>query len=291
VSVRAGQVAVVTGAASGIGRALSHQLAARGWSLAISDLDADGLAATEATCRRLGATTSSAVLDVADRDAVQMHAGDVLTVHGTVHLVINNAGVAYAGRAPAQQQDDIGRVLDTNLRGVIHGSQAFLPHLIAGGGGRIVNVSSLFGLLGMPIHTAYCASKFGVRGYTEALDAELRASRLPVRATCVHPGGVATDIARNASFGRDQDADGLGEVFAKLARTSPEDAAATIIRGVERGRSRIIVGTDARIMDLLTRLAGGWSPLLVAAVSRRLLHGYLGDARGDRLGAGLTRDR
>lgn len=266
-----GRVAVVTGAGSGIGRALALLLARRRCRLALTDVHAARLEDTAARCRRIGAEVTHAVVDAADGDAVAALAGEVVDRFGAVHLVFNNAGVTLVGDAGVQRLEDVRRVIDVNLWGVIHGSRAFLPHLIASGDGHLVNVSSVFGLLAIPKQSAYHASKFAVRGYTEALAVELAAAGHPVRVSCVHPGGIATRIVEDARFTHDRDRDGVLSLFAKAARTTPPQAARAILRGVERDRPRILVGADARILDLLVRLLGPRYLGLVSRVARRVM--------------------
>lgn len=251
-----GDVAVITGAGSGIGRALAAGLARRGARLALSDIDEVGLAETVAHCRRLGAEVEGWRVDVADRAAMEQHVDDVVGRFGAVHLVFNNAGVALTAGADEQSLEDMDRVLGVNLYGVLHGSQLFLPHLIASGRGHLVNISSLFGLLGIPTQSAYHASKFAVRGYTESVAVEMDVAGHPVAVSCVHPGGIDTAIARNAVVAPGRDKDAFVELFAGMARTSPEEAARIILRGVERGRTRILVGADAWFMHLLVQLLG-----------------------------------
>ncbi|MER3452642.1 MAG: acetoin dehydrogenase, partial [Acidimicrobiia bacterium] len=193
----ADRVVAVTGAASGIGRALALELARRGAAVALADLDAEGLAATADNCRARGAPVSVSVLDVGDRAAMTAWAAEVADWQGRVHMVVNNAGVALvAGVEEASDED-----LRTNFWGVVQGTRAFLPHLKAAGEGHVVNISSVFGLVGVPLQSAYCAAKFAVRGFTESLRAELRAERCGVSATVVLPGGVRTAIAQRARIG------------------------------------------------------------------------------------------
>lgn len=264
-------VAVVTGAGSGIGRALARALAAEGSRLALSDIDEDGLDATAADCRHLGAEVHARVLDVADRAAFRAYADDVADHHGVVHLVVNNAGVALLSSATQQTLDDVDRVLDVNLRGVITGSQAFLPHLIASGDGHLVNISSLFGLVAMPTQSAYNAAKFGVRGYTEAVRQDMRSEGHPVQVHCVHPGGVATNIVRSAHAAVTVDKADTEASFDRMARTSPERAAEIILRGVRRGRPRILVGPDAVAIYLLSQATGTLWQRGIPSVFHRLL--------------------
>ncbi len=263
----AGRTAVVTGAASGIGRALARRLAAHGCPVALADHDAAGL---EATAAALPTPVLARALDVRDRAAVGALAAEVAAwAPAPLGVVVNNAGVTTVqGLADGVPEDDAW-VLDVNLGGVVNGTRAFLPLLLAQDAGAIVNTSSVFGLMGAPHQSAYCASKFAVRGFTEALRLELRGTG--VRAVVVHPGGVRTDIVNNARWradhrGRHADRDAAARDFAAAALTSPERAAEVIHRGVERGDARILVGPDARVIDLLTRVA----PTHAFAVLERL---------------------
>jgi NADP-dependent 3-hydroxy acid dehydrogenase YdfG len=264
-----GQVAVVTGAGSGIGRALALTLAGRGCALGLSDIRGTRLDETARACADRGAPVHAERVDVTDRGAVAAHAAAVVRRFGRVNLVFNNAGVGHAADANDQSFADIERMIDVNFWGVVNGSQLFLPHLIASGDGHLVNLSSLFGLVAAPAHSAYNASKFAVRGYTEALALDLAVAREPVRVSCVHPGGVATNIARDASFGAAGDQEALVALFDRLARTSATDAARVIVRGVERNRIRILVGADARVLTTVAALAGGRSTRLLAWMARR----------------------
>jgi NADP-dependent 3-hydroxy acid dehydrogenase YdfG len=260
-----GKVAVVTGAGSGIGRALACELGRRGAVLAISDVDEAGLAETAKQLRVIGAKVSVARLDVTDRAAVLRYADDVVAEFGTVNIVINNAGIAFTGDVEQMSFEQIERVVDVDFWGVVNGTKAFLPHLIASGDGHVVNVSSLFGLMAVPGQSAYNAAKFAVRGFTEALRQEMLVNRHPVRVTCVHPGGIKTAIARNAGAVEGHDAAQLAEFFdRKLARTSAESAARTIVRAIIGNRPRSVVGLDAKALDLLVRVAGPAYQRLVA---------------------------
>jgi NADP-dependent 3-hydroxy acid dehydrogenase YdfG len=266
------KVAVVTGAGSGIGRALSYELARRGAKLAISDVDAAGLAETAKQVRVIGAPVHEARLDVTDRAAVLSYADDVVGEYGVVNIVINNAGIAFTGDIEKMSFDQIERVMDVDFWGVVHGTKAFLPHLIASGDGHVVNISSLFGLLSMPGQSAYNAAKFAVRGFTESLREEMLVNRHPVRVTCVHPGGIKTAIARNAGVVDGQDQRQLADFFdRKLAKTTPESAARTILRAVTGDRPRAVVGADAKLLDLLVRITGPGYQRLVAWSARRVM--------------------
>jgi NAD(P)-dependent dehydrogenase (short-subunit alcohol dehydrogenase family) len=264
-----GRTAVITGAGSGIGRALALELARIGACLALSDIDADGLAHTVERCRTRGAEVRGYRLDVADRDAVFAHADEVMKDFGGVALMINNAGVAMSGRVQDTDISDFRWLMDIDFYGVLHGTQAFLPHLIASGDGYLVNISSVFGLIGVPKQAPYNAAKFAVRGLTEALRLEMAVENLPVKVSCVHPGGIRTNIARTARSAPEA-ADDLSKTFDKLAFTSPERAARVILRGVLRSRPRILIGADAYGISLLPRLLGGRYLPLVASATKHL---------------------
>lgn len=269
-----GRVAAVTGAASGIGRALALELAGRGLHVAICDVDESGLAATVSRCEGRGVKVTSAVVDVSDRDAVFAWADSVVADHGSVNLAINNAGVALGATIASMSAEDLRRVMEVDFFGVVHGTQAFLPHLRAAGEGHVVNISSVFGLISVPSQSAYNAAKFAVRGFTDALRMELEIEGGGVSSTTVHPGGVRTDIARNAKLDRTTASLTGGKdpavEFDKVARTSPERAARAILRAVERDRRRVLVGPDAYVIDLVSRLpAGLYQGVVVRAVRRR----------------------
>jgi NAD(P)-dependent dehydrogenase (short-subunit alcohol dehydrogenase family) len=267
-----GRVAVVPGAASGIGRALALALAGEGARLALSDVDTEGLAHTAALARARGAEVHEQRVDVAQREEVVAYADAVKDRFGAVHLVVNNAGIALTGDVVDLTFKDVERVLDVDFWGVCHGTMAFLPHLIASGEGTLVNVSSLFGLIAMPGQSAYNAAKFAVRGFTEALRQELLISGAPVTVTCVHPGGIRTNIARNGTAVGGHDAAALAELFdARLARTTPDRAAQVILDGARRGRARVLIGADAKALDLLQRLTGSGYQRLVARAARRMM--------------------
>jgi NAD(P)-dependent dehydrogenase (short-subunit alcohol dehydrogenase family) len=273
-----GKVAVVTGAGSGIGRELALGLARRGGRLALCDVDELGLAQTVDQVKALGAEVHSATVDVGDRAAVRAYAAEVARHYGVVHQVYNNAGIAGAGETVAETEFEVyDRVLGVNLFGVINGSKAFLPHLIASGDGHVINVSSLNGIMAQPELSAYCTSKFGVRGFTETLRSEMLLAGHPVQVSVVHPGGVRTNIASSALAEARQQ--GLELTAAQQARARvynekllkmPADkAAAIILDGVEAGRPRILVGSDAKVVDLLVRLAPRQYPRLSAWFVKR----------------------
>ncbi len=262
-----GRVAVITGAGSGIGRALALELAGRGARLAVSDVNPVAVADTAASCEKLGVQAKGYALDVADRAAVTAHAEEVLADFGGANLVVNNAGVALMAGVQEMSYDDLDWIVGVNFWGVVHGTKAFLPHLIASGDGHLVNVSSVFGLVGVPTQSAYNATKFAVRGFTESLRQEMRIEGRPVGVSCVHPGGIRTNIARDARGGENRTPDRKAADFAKIARTTPESAAKTIVRGVQRNSARILIGPDAYLIDAAPRVFGsGYQSLNVAGV-------------------------
>lgn len=250
------RTAVITGAASGIGRATALALARRGCHLALADIDEAGLAQTADAAAALGVRVSRHRLDVASRDAVAALPAAVLAVHGRVELLFNNAGVALGGTFEQVSEADFDWLMEINFHGLVRMTRAFLPLLRAGDEARIVNISSLYGLVSPPGQTAYSASKFAVRGFSNALRHELAGSTVGV--TVVHPGGVATAIARSARVPAGVPAEEVERQRAladKLLRLPPDRAGETIVRAVEQGRERLLVGNDAKIVALLERLA------------------------------------
>ena len=267
----AGKVAVVTGAGSGIGQALAVELGRSGAKLAISDVDLEGLAVTEERLKAIGAPVKADRLDVTEREAFEQYATAVKEHFGAVHQIYNNAGIAFTGDVEVSSYKDIERVMDVDFWGVVNGTKVFLPHLIASGDGHVINISSVFGLFSVPGQSAYNSAKFAVRGFTEALRQEMIMAKHPVKVTCVHPGGIQTAIARNATTAEGLDQAALAEKFDKLARTSPEKAAQIILDGVHKNRARVLVGTDAKIFDLIVRATGsGYQRILGLATSRLL---------------------
>jgi NAD(P)-dependent dehydrogenase (short-subunit alcohol dehydrogenase family) len=250
------KVAVVTGAGSGIGRALACRLAAEGASLALCDMDGDALADTAASARDVGVPVYVEPVDVADRAAVNVFAGNVRAEFGVVHQIYNVAGVAFVGTIEDLEYADLHRVMDVNFWGVVHGTKEFLPHLIESGDGHVVNISSVFGIVAAPWMSGYDAAKFAVRGFTEALRAEMLATRRPVKVTCVHPGGVRTDIVRHADAAPGEDLPAVQRRFEMLAMSTADGAAKAIVRGVRHGRGRVLIGPDAHAADLAQRLTG-----------------------------------
>ena len=250
-----GRPVMITGAASGIGRGLAQRLSGLGSPVAIADIDETGLKATAASLR---GPVLSRVLDVRDA-ADQLRFADEVRewLPAPLAAVFNNAGVAVTSTVLDAVPEDDDWLHDINFHGVVHGTRAFLPILTEQDSGVIVNTSSVFGLLGMPYQSAYCAAKFAVRGFTEALRQELRGTG--VSAVTVHPGGITTNIARNARMRRDPEGRGrskeqMAAQFEAMTMTSPEKAAAIIHHGVERGKARILVGPDAYLFDALSRV-------------------------------------
>src|SRR3954464_728474 len=263
----AGKVAVVTGAGSGIGQALAIELARSGASMAISDVDTEGLAVTEERLKAIGAPVKADRLDVTEREAFELYADAVKEHFGKVNQIYNNAGIAFAGDIEVSQFKDIEKVMDVDFWGVVNGTKVFLPHLIASGDGHVINVSSIFGLFSVPGQGAYNAAKFAVRGFTEALRQEMELAGHPVKVTCVHPGGIKTAIARNAAAADGIDQAELAKFFDKrLASTSPQKAARVILDAVRRNKARVLVGSDAKALDLLNRVTGSRYHRVVAAV-------------------------
>jgi short-subunit dehydrogenase len=251
----AGGVAVVTGAGSGIGRELAKQLAREKMSLALADVNETTLQETLSQIGNAGAPVSTHVLNVADPKQVEQFAADVLARHKRVSLLINNAGVALHGTFEELSVADLEWLMGINFWGMIYGVKNFLPILKREPRSHIVNLSSIFGIISPAGQTAYCASKFAVRGFTEALMHELEATTVGV--TCVHPGGIKTPISRNARLGASANAAfhaaGIALFEKRLARTSPETAAARIVEGVKRGEPRILIGKDAIQLERLQR--------------------------------------
>jgi NAD(P)-dependent dehydrogenase (short-subunit alcohol dehydrogenase family) len=248
-----GAVAVITGAGSGIGRALALNMASHGSQLALADVNA---AALEETRKLLGqATARTYAVDVSSAAAVEDFARRVEQDFGRASLLINNAGVALFGTFAELTLEEFDWLIRINFWGVIYGCKFFLPMLLKEKDARIVNISSVFGLFGPPGQTAYCSSKWAVRGFSDSLREELRAT--PVKVTCVHPAGIATNVAVNARLGeatRPADHDVALERFKKGAQIPPASAAQTIVEGILRDRDRVLIGRDAYFIDRLARL-------------------------------------
>lgn len=249
-----GGVAVVTGAASGIGAALAGVLAARGCGLALADVNAAGLRNVAAQARSQGVSVSEHRLDVADNDAMAAFPDAVLAEHGRVSVLVNNAGVALGGSFEQVSPADFDWLLSINFGGVVRMTRAFLPLLRREPAAQLVNLSSIFGIIAPPGQTAYAASKFAVRGFSEALRHELEGSSVGV--TVVHPGGVRTAIATSARRTGLSNAEiqAQMEIWAKFLRLDPQDAAERVVRGIERREKRVLVGRDAQRAALIQRL-------------------------------------
>jgi len=253
------KVAAITGAGSGMGRTLALRLAAQKCQLALSDVNEAGLAETAQLAAQSGVKVTSKKVDVADRAAVYAWADEVVRDHGKVNLIFNNAGVALGATVEGMSYEDFEWIVGINFWGVVHGTKAFLPHLKASGEGHIINTSSVFGLMGIPSQSAYNATKFAVRGFTEALRQELDLGKSNVSATSVHPGGIKTNIARAARMTKSIRDIGLddergSEKFEKLFITTADSAAATILRAVRCNKRRVLIGPDAHVVDLMVRL-------------------------------------
>jgi len=266
-----GKVVVITGAGSGIGRALALRCARAGALLALSDRDRDSLAETVALAEQAGAQkVRQDVVDVSDRAAVAAWAADVVEELGRVNLVVNNAGVSATGDFTDLTYDDLDWIVGINFWGVVHGSKEFLPHLVASGDGALVNISSLFGLVSMPSQSAYNATKYAVRGLTEAIREEMLVNRHPVTVTCVHPGGIRTGISRHGRKAAGLDAARIDALFDdKLARMSPDRAAEIILDGALAGKPRVLVGLDAHVVHQLGRILGARYQDVIARIAPR----------------------
>lgn len=265
------KVVVITGAGSGIGRELALRAARGGALLALSDWNPEALTETVRLAQGAGgAHVRGDVVDVSDRAAMQAWAQAVVDEFGRVELVVNNAGVSASGDFTEMSYADLDWILGVNLHGVIHGTKEFLPHLIASGNGALVNISSLFGLVSIPGQSAYNATKYAVRGLTEAIREEMLVGRHPVTVTCVHPGGIRTGISRNGRKAAGLDATELDDFFdRKLARMDPVRAAEIILDRALAGKARVLVGIDAHLLHQLARLSGSRYQDLLAAVARR----------------------
>lgn len=254
-----GKVAAITGAASGIGRALALELAQRGCDVAISDVDEVGLAETASQVTAFGVKVTSTILDVAKKEAVHAWADEVVNDHGKVNMIFNNAGVALGGTVQDTDYNDYEWIMGINVWGVVYGTKAFLPHIKRAGEGHIINISSVFGLFAQPSQSGYNMSKFAVRGFTESLRQELDIENGSVSATCVHPGGIKTNIARNARMSSSVgdlvggDVENMRDKFESMFITTPEKAAKTILAAVMKNKRRVLIGPDAQVLDVMQR--------------------------------------
>ena len=268
------KVVVITGAGSGIGRALALNIGGKGAHLALSDVNEAGLAETKALVEAAGGAKAVRTdkLDVADRAAFTAYAASVAEQFGKVNVVINNAGVALAGDVIDLEYKDMDWIIGINFWGVVHGTKEFLPHLIESGDGHVVNISSLFGLVSMPGQSLYNASKYAVRGFSEALREELLISGDKVGVTVVHPGGIKTGIARNARVSDKEDKAATAELFdKKLARMTPDKAAQIIVKAILKNQARVLVGLDAHALHQFAKLTGSRYQDVVALASKKVL--------------------
>lgn len=265
------KVVVVTGAGSGMGREIALLAARHGARVAISDVNEQGLAETVDLVKQTGAEVRSDRVDVADRQQMIDWAQAVASQFGSVNVVVNNAGVSYAGDFEEMPYDDFDWIVGINFMGVVHGTKEFLPHLIASGDGHLVNISSLFGLISIPGQSAYNATKFAVRGFTEAVREEMIVNRHPVKVTCVHPGGIKTGIARNGRKVAGTNVQATDDFFdQKLAKMTADKAARIILEGAMAGKPRQLVGLDAHALHQFGRLAGARYQDVVARVAGRM---------------------
>src|SRR5215211_2416004 len=252
-----GSAAAVTGGASGIGRALAHDLAARGCDLALADSDEAGLASVVAELAKSGRKVTTHRVDVSEPAQI-----DAFAAAATLNILINNAGVALLGQFNEIDQAQFEWLMNINFWGVVHGTRVFLPQLSSRSAAHIVNISSIFGIIAPPGQTAYCASKFAVRGFSEALRHELKLALSPVKLSVVHPGGIATNIVRNMRTGvavtdNARRAEVIEFFDKEFAKTTAQAAASAIIAGIEKNAPRILIGGDARMLDRLQRILPG----------------------------------
>ena len=266
------KMVAITGAGSGIGRALAIHCADLGASLAISDVNDAALAETASMARAKQPRVHTAHVDVGQRDAIYAWADQVKREAGEVDVIVNNAGVSLSQTILQMRDEDFFWLMNINFWGVVHGTRAFLPQLMTRPEAHVVNISSVFGLIAVPTQGAYNASKFAVRGFTEALRQELAATN--VRVTSVHPGGIKTNIVKNGRHFQDvrgnADAEAVAREFERVARTTPEEAARRIVHAILREKPRLLIGLDAVLIDRMQRLLpASYDGLIAKAVSRR----------------------
>lgn len=269
-----GAVVAITGAGSGIGRALALRCAQAGSHLALADVNATGLAKTQQLLREYAVKVTTHHVDVGQKQAVYAWADAVVAEHGKVNVIINNAGVALSGTVSALELSDYEWIMNINFWGVVYGTKAFLPYLEQSGDGHIVNISSVFGLTAQPLMSGYNASKFAVRGFTEALRQDLELANSCVSATCVHPGGIKTNIAKAARVSDSvakmtgKDAAAATKEFEMTFLTTADHAAATILHAVQHNKRRVLIGADARLYDGFARLMPAFYQRVFTAVVR-----------------------
>ncbi|MGH8504403.1 MAG: SDR family NAD(P)-dependent oxidoreductase [Stenotrophobium sp.] len=273
------KVAAITGAGSGIGRALAVSLAKQKCALSLSDVNEAGLAETAQLVKDAGVKVTTAKVDVAQKQQMHDWAAQTIADHGKVNLVFNNAGVAVAGTVEGLGYEDYEWIMGINFWGVVYGTKEFLPHLKATGDGHIINVSSVFGLFAQPTQSAYNATKFAVRGFTESLRQELDMAHAGVSATCVHPGGIKTNIAKSARTNDSmraltgKDPEKATADFEKMFRTTADEAARVILAGVRSNARRVLIGGDARAIDIMQRLLPtSYQKLVTRAIKAQSKH-------------------
>ncbi len=269
------KTAFITGAGSGIGRALAHALVKKGCAVFITDINSENLAAVGEELRLMQANVHERVLDVSDKDDVFRAVDEATEKLGSVDGMFNNAGISFSDLVDHMDYSDFERVMDIDFWGVVHGTKAVLPKMLERGEGHIVNISSLFGIVGVPSQSAYCAAKHAVKGFNESLFYELQDTGVQVHS--VHPGGVDTGIIKHGVHKKnvdgDIDADELAERFKDGAKSTPDQAAKVILDGVAKSRYRILVGSDARMADRLQR----WFPNLWRRMFPKLMSSLMGD--------------
>jgi NAD(P)-dependent dehydrogenase (short-subunit alcohol dehydrogenase family) len=267
------KVVVITGAGSGIGRALALDVAAKGALLAVSDWNETALAETVELLKNAGVReVRSDVLDVSDRAAFVAYAAAVKGQFGRVNVVVNNAGVSHTGPVTEMEYADFDWLMGINFWGVVHGTKEFLPHLIESGDGHVVNISSLFGLVSMPGQSTYNAAKYAVRGFTESVREDMLLAGHPVQVTCVHPGGIKTGIARHGRVTAGESHTSVTDTFEqKLAKMTPERAAEIIVKAVLSNKPRILVGADAHVLHTFAKLTGARYQDVVVRLGKGLL--------------------
>ncbi len=253
------KVAAITGAGSGIGQQLAILLAKQGCHLSLSDVNEKGLAETVQQAKQFGVRVTSKKVDVASRDQIKAWAEETVQNHGSVNLIFNNAGVALASTVEGASYEELEWIVNINFWGVVYGTKEFLPYIKQTKDGHIINISSLFGIISQPTQSAYNATKFAVRGFTESLRQELDLEKNGVSATCVHPGGIRTNIAKAARMNSSLKSLGMDpeksiQSFDKLLRTPPEEAAQVILNAVKANKPRILIGNDAKILDGIQRI-------------------------------------
>lgn len=267
------KIAAVTGAGSGIGQALAIELAKQGCHLALSDVNEAGLAKTVELLATYPIKVTTQKVDVANRTEIADWAKFVVDQHGQVNLIFNNAGVAMGSTAEGISYEDLEWLIGINFWGVVYGTKEFLPFLKQSGDGHIINISSMFGLTAQPTQSAYNASKFAVRGFTESLRQELDMQNAGVSATCIHPGGIRTNIAKAARMNNSVQSLGMDPVksqdaFDKLLRTPADEAAQQILEAVRKNRRRLLIGADAKVVDVIQRiLPQGYQKIFATATA------------------------